>query len=612
MENQIEIKEDYFSNEEENNNNNNNNINNNNQSQNNNDNNKINSTNSIISSNDTNNNNNNISTNSEKKPEILTIQNLNPETIKLNIPPNLHKIKEQENEKATELQIKTKKNKELKFENFFKQNRHYLIMTDGGKPVYSRFGDEIENSTIFATLSAIVTKFSCFISTEKNKEELNVISNENSKIVFLKKGQLIFISISKKNDSVSLLITQLEFLYQQLMSILTIHFYEKLEDNPSKCLTAMSDTEILFEQMIQYTKKSMVSILNSFQVLPFENREQLNKICELNRGEALMCIIMTSTQILGISYNSQINLLATDIILVQNLIFSWESLRTTESWVPICLPGISEDGYLQLYCKFTEENIGVCFLTEKMDSEYFMKFMNQNNQIYDALLQQNLIQKILKSIPIKKQNENEHLLEDSPENNKQLINLLLTKIIQSNPNLSKSKKNLLQNVNSLSPFETNRNETLFQTQTLKNLTSSTPNKLNRGNTIFAPNLIPDKMDNLNDIFDNVIYGLCKSKKLNQFFTINFTASFRLQTKEEKLIIKKYINLYEKINNYNNNEKCFFFEKGDYYTHAIEQNENFILICSFNFFMNFDEIGQKMLEILKFIKKNEKKYFILFK
>ena len=158
-------------------------------------------------------------------------------------------------------------------------------MTDGGKPVYSRFGDEIENSTIFATLSAIVTKFSCFISTDQNKEELNVISNENSKIVFLKKGQLIFISISKKNDSVSLLITQLEFLYQQLMSILTIHFYEKLEDNPSKCLTAMSDTEILFEQMIQYTKKSMVSILNSFQVLPFENREQLNKICELNRGK---------------------------------------------------------------------------------------------------------------------------------------------------------------------------------------------------------------------------------------------------------------------------------------------------------------------------------------
>jgi len=349
--------------------------------------------------------------------------------------------------------------------------------------------------------------------------------------------------------------------------------------------------------------------------LPFGNREQLNKICEVNRGEALVCLIMTSTQILGISYNSQINLLATDIILVQNLIFSWESLRTTESWVPICLPGISEDGYLQLYCKFTEENIGVCFLTEKMDSEYFMKFMNQNNQIYDSLLQQNLIQKILNSIPIKKQDEKEKLLENSPENDKKLLNLLLTKIIQSNPNLSKSKKNLLQNVNSLSPFsDTTRKDTLFPTQTLKTSTASTPlsNRINRGHTIFTTNYIPDKIDNLIDIFENVIYGLCKNKKLNQFFMINFSSSFRLQTKEEKIIIKEYTNLYEKINNYNIDEKNFFYEKGDYYTHAIEQNENFLLICSFNFFMNFEEIGQKMTDILKFIKKNEKKYFISFK
>jgi hypothetical protein len=236
--------------------------------------------------------------------------------------------------------------------------------------------------------------------------------------------------------------------------------------------------------------------------------------------------------------------------------------------------------------------------------------MNQNNQIYDSLLQQNLIQKILNSIPIKNQDENQKLLENSPENDKQLINLLLTKIIQNNPNLSKSKKNLV----SMSPFETSRKETLFPTQTLKNSTVSTPvsNRISRGQTLFAPNYIPDKIDNLIDIFENVVYGLCKNKKLNQFFMINFSSSFRLQTKEEKNIIKEYINLYEKINNYNNNEKNFFYEKSDFFTHAIEQNENFILICSFNFFMNFEEIGQKMTDMLKYIKKNEKKYFITFK
>jgi hypothetical protein len=68
------------------------------------------------------------------------------------------------------LQQRTLKNKTLDLENFFKQQRHYFIMTDGGKPVYSRYGDEMENCGILATFSAIMTKFTHFTnSSEKLK-----------------------------------------------------------------------------------------------------------------------------------------------------------------------------------------------------------------------------------------------------------------------------------------------------------------------------------------------------------------------------------------------------------------------------------------------------------
>lgn len=101
------------------------------------------------------------------------------------------------NELTQKLIAKTKKNTEVKYEEFFTKKRHYLIMTDGGKPVYSRYGDEVENNSIFATISAMITKFTIFNSTDTFKEELNVISNKKNKIVFMKKGQLIFISLSK-------------------------------------------------------------------------------------------------------------------------------------------------------------------------------------------------------------------------------------------------------------------------------------------------------------------------------------------------------------------------------------------------------------------------------
>ncbi len=120
----------------------------------------------------------------------------------------------------------------------------------------------------------MINKFTIFNSNDSDKEFLNVISNSKNKIAFLKKGQLIFTAISKKDACTSLLFSQLEYLYSQLMSILTISFYSKLEDNPSKCLSIMSGAENLFEQMIQYTSKSFPALFNSYQVFNFfEQRE---------------------------------------------------------------------------------------------------------------------------------------------------------------------------------------------------------------------------------------------------------------------------------------------------------------------------------------------------
>jgi hypothetical protein len=119
-------------------------------------------------------------------------------SFKVKLPVDISSEKERANKLTQKLVKKTKRNEKMKFEEFFIKKRHYLIMSDGGKPVYSRYGDPIENNSIFATLSAMITKFTIFNSNESDKEFLNVIINEKNKIAFLKKGQLIFIAISKK------------------------------------------------------------------------------------------------------------------------------------------------------------------------------------------------------------------------------------------------------------------------------------------------------------------------------------------------------------------------------------------------------------------------------
>ena len=51
------------------------------------------------------------------------------------------------------------------FTEFFMFRKHFLIMSEAGKPIYTRYGDEEVLSPFFATISAIITKFQSYFVT---------------------------------------------------------------------------------------------------------------------------------------------------------------------------------------------------------------------------------------------------------------------------------------------------------------------------------------------------------------------------------------------------------------------------------------------------------------
>ena len=558
--------------------------------------------------------------NSNQHEVTMQIQELNTSSENANkiineFPKDFMEDKNRCNELTQKLIIKTKRNTELKYEEFFTKKRHYLIMTDGGKPVYSRYGDEVENNSIFATISAMITKFTIFNSTDSFKEELNVISNKKNKIVFMKKGQLIFIALSKKlDDSVSLLHSQLESIYSQLMSILTVKFYEKLEDNPSKVLTAMGGTENLFEQIIQYSSNSFISIFNSYQIMNFENfgesRDKINKILEDNKGNSLYCILMTPYEIISFVHSNQITVQASDLILIQNLILCTEMLRTQESYVPICLPGVSDQGFLQLYSHFSEENIGIIFVTENVDPMCFMEFQKKYEEIYERILEgysEKIIQCMRKNNNMKgkyslfknikeEDNKEENKEEQEKIDNEKLINNLITKINDIKERMvieGKNSSNRLLNVNNL---------------------NNTNKEINRGKTLSS-----NAISNINlTMFNGIKYGVILYRKFNQYIMLNFGMDYRTYTKKEKALIHRYIMLYDIYNNYKDKEKekdkeeFYYIEKYEKYHNIIQVNEQFLVIFTYGFFSDFEKIQKKSKDLFKFLKKYENKYFIIYK
>ena len=488
------------------------------------------------------------------------------------------------------LYLRTKTNKTMKIEQFYEQKRHYFIMTEGGTPIYSRYGDEIKNCSLLATFSAIITKFTIFNNEKNSQEKLNYICNDNSIIAFLKKGKIVFIALSNKTDSISFLYSQLELLYQQLLSIVTSERMPILEEKPSSCSTVLSGINESLEQIIEYSSNTMVGLLNSYHVLPIENRQKLNNICQKYLKNALISCLITpdAKEIISLSKSNIIKLSFNDMILIQCLIMSSDSLRTGESWVPICLPGISSEGFLQLYCNFvTTDKFGIIFVTESQEQKYFNDFVNLSRKIYNEIEEQ----KLLKNI----------------ENSQKKGGVQKSKAMGEKSDISIVKDFVEGTIGVKEIIDKKEKEKNIRLQINKNVIRK---KISIYYGVYNPN-----NEFIKDPLIKLKYGIVKNKLLGQFFTVNFMNSDEISS-NDRYIYSKYIKLYDMFNSMNTNtinvDNYFHIEKDNKYTHGIYVTDTYVILGTFNLFKSNEEVCELLKEIAKLIKTNDGNFFANFK
>ena len=513
---------------------------------------------------------------------------------------------------------RTSYNKNMDLETFYKQNRQYFIMTEGGTPIYSRYGDEIKNCSLSATFSAIITKFVVFNGGLNNdKESLNYIKNEYSLIVFLKKGKLFFIAVSNKNDSVSFLYRQLELLYHQLLSVITNDRMHALEEKPATCTKLLTTSNYLFEQIIEYTSHSMAGILQSYQVLPIDNRSKLNEICSRYRGDALITCLITlnAKEIIALSKSTVIELTFADMALIQCLIMTCGSLRENESWVPLCMPGISADGFLQLYSNFLPPNqYGILYITEKQEQTTFSTFTDLSRKIYDDIKEKGFLPSIEKAIETKK---NAEFIKEEIHNNTQEINVeSLKEFIKRTFN--NKKKGYSLSSKTIETFNSGdfigKSATLNEAYKIYNSVTLKKDNIHQSRIISIGN-IATKQSSKNDPLLKMNYGIIQHKLNSQFFTVNMHSHDNL-TREEKYVFQTYIKLYDFYisfsKNINNPDNFYHIEKDNKFSHGICVNESFIIFGTFNLFKPNDEITGILKDCAKIVKQYETNFFISLK
>ncbi|KAL6356534.1 hypothetical protein LRP88_10135 [Fusarium phalaenopsidis] len=150
--------------------------------------------------------------------------------------------------------------------------KHYLILSSAGKPIWSRHGDL---SLINSSMGVVQTIISFY---EGAKNPLQAFSAGDTRFVISTEGPLYFVAISKLGESDAQLRAQLEALYMQILSTLTLPRLTHIFANrPSTDLRKpLQGTESLLSSLADtFTKGSPSALLGSLECLRLRKSQRL-------------------------------------------------------------------------------------------------------------------------------------------------------------------------------------------------------------------------------------------------------------------------------------------------------------------------------------------------
>ncbi|CAL8078978.1 unnamed protein product [Calicophoron daubneyi] len=262
---------------------------------------------------------------------------------------------------------------------------HVFVLTEAGKPVYSRYGDEGRLSSIIGVMQALVS----FVAAAG--DELQFINANDRKFVFLCRPHLILVAVGLKCESTEQLVLCLGYVYSQILSLLSLKRMEQSfnkKQNLDLRRLLIGDRQLI-SSVIDFAESSFGSFLQANSCVPLSpsTREGVSQIiiqAIKSRQDLVFAILLSQSHVITIVRMKGYSLHPSDIHLIINLVCSSQSLKSVQThWLPICLPKFDANGFLYAHISYMENDI--CLVLLSVDSTQFYTLQEAKNTIFERL-----------------------------------------------------------------------------------------------------------------------------------------------------------------------------------------------------------------------------------
>lgn len=173
-------------------------------------------------------------------------------------------------------------------------------------------------------------------------------------------GPLYLVAISRLAESDTQLRVQLEALYMQILSTLTLPTLNHLFSNrPSTDLRRpLQGTESLLSALADsFTRGSPPALLSALECLKLRksHRQVIDSTLLKVKTEILLYgLIVAGGRLVSVARPKRHSLHPGDLQLIFNMLFEAGGVKAGggESWIPLCLPGFNKNGYLYMFVSF--------------------------------------------------------------------------------------------------------------------------------------------------------------------------------------------------------------------------------------------------------------------
>ncbi|XP_037107745.1 vacuolar fusion protein MON1 homolog A [Syngnathus acus] len=262
--------------------------------------------------------------------------------------------------------------------------KHMFVLSEAGKPIYSRYGTEEALSSTMGVMMALVS----FVEAENNV--IRSIHADGCKVVFLTKSPLVLVGVSRTCLSDKELLRELQYVYYQIVSLLTLtqlnHIFQHKQNYDLRRLLAGS--EYLTDNLLYRLDRDPGLLLSAVTCLPLpsSSRDIISSSLQAAKSKNLVfSILLAGDRLVTLVRKKDQFLHHIDLHLVFNLVGSSSSFREGEGWTPICLPKFNTAGFFHAHISYLEPASELCLILVSTDREDFFNMSDCKQKFLDRL-----------------------------------------------------------------------------------------------------------------------------------------------------------------------------------------------------------------------------------